>query len=294
MCVIAIVETEEQRPSPADVKAMWDQNPAGGGVAWREVESNTSTVKWRKGLDLEQMQGLNRDLPVPFVLHFRIPSSGSHDKELNHPFPLRDDVSVELSGSAPAVLFHNGTWREWKDRLWKTVQMNGLRLPDGQWNDSRAMAFLAHHHGPAVLELIDEKIVVFSVDSIKIYGSGWKYDADTMMFMSNDYWVRKVYKPVESPPSAPGNAMIHSSFYHGQVPASINGGGPPVVSPFVRAQDLFLQGKISKSKFKMIQSMLKKHHGKQAMVIEAQLIQWEKELEEDLTIPSTSIPVSRN
>lgn len=190
MCVIAVIEAEEQRPTEKMVRDMWFQNPSGGGVAWREIDGEGEPfVIWQKGLNLPQMLDHAKDLPVPFVLHFRIPSVGVTDKELTHPFPLSDDVELDLTGAAHQVLFHNGTWNKWKTELDYMVGLSRIKLPPGHYSDSRAMAFLAHHFGTGYLDQIDEKIVVFGAEEIEYYGRGWSL-TDNDLCVSNTYWER--------------------------------------------------------------------------------------------------------
>ena len=49
-----------------------------------------------------------------------------------------------------------------------------LKIPDGEWNDTRAMTYLAHHFSSGILELIEEKAVVLSPETLKIFGEGWE------------------------------------------------------------------------------------------------------------------------
>lgn len=185
MCVIAIVETS--RPTTEQVAQMYAANPRGGGVAWRL----NGRVSWEKGLTLEEMQEKNRDLPLPYVLHFRVPSHGTAQSLFGcHPFPIRDDASPMLFGQTDGfVLFHNGLWHRWKEELKDLAAKGGWKIPSGAWTDSRALALVANHMGLGMLELIDEKVVAFGPgeDDIEIFGS-WQKCGE--MLVSNTTWER--------------------------------------------------------------------------------------------------------
>lgn len=181
MCVIMISETK--RPSNEMVEKMFNDNPSGAGVAWREK----GKVHWSKGLNVEEAKDLIAKVPLPFVAHFRIPSCGGATPYLCHPFPIDKGASVALEGSTSGyVLFHNGHWARWKDTLLEATVRGNVKIPTGKWSDSRAMALLASIHGLGVLEFIDEKIFVFGPDDHEIYGNGWSKVDD--IWVSNKMW----------------------------------------------------------------------------------------------------------
>lgn len=171
MCVILVVETV--RPTPSMVQACWDANGHGGGVSWQE----DGKVKWKKGItDLEKMIDLAATLPLPFIQHFRIASVGGVHVELTHPFLMNHSASLELEGESETdyVLFHNGSWHEWKTFVLKASFDCKVPLPDGKWSDSRAMAFLGSIYGKNICEMINEKIVIMSKDDMQFFwGGGW-------------------------------------------------------------------------------------------------------------------------
>jgi len=188
MCCIALCETV--RPSSEMVKAMWEGNQHGGGVAWQE----DGKVKWKKGIDtVEEMQYLAETLPFPFIQHFRIASVGGVCDELTHPFLVNNNASIELEGESESdyVLFHNGSWHEWKQFVLKASFDCKIALPDGKWSDSRAMAFLASIYGKNICEMINEKIVILSKDDVQIFwGSGWTEVEG--VWCSNDFFKHKM------------------------------------------------------------------------------------------------------
>ena len=193
MCVVAIVENA--RPSEEQVDKMWATNPNGGGVAWREG----GLVHWDKGLSLEEMQEYNRNLPLPYILHFRVPSNNTSTLSFAcHPFPVAADVSPKLKGTIDGfVLFHNGHWNDWRKKLEDFSCRGGWKLPSGPWSDTRALAWTAFHMGPGMLELIDEKVVIFGPheDDLEIFGTWQRCPADEdptkHMLVTNRVWETK-------------------------------------------------------------------------------------------------------
>jgi hypothetical protein len=177
---------------------MFHYNDHGAGIAWRETKANDENgnprvvVKWKKGLDLPEMQKLCRELPLPYVAHFRIASGGFSKKPiLTHPFPIEDQHKAhDLEGETlGAVLFHNGHWGNWKDEVKGACRAFGVRMPDGRWTDSRGMSFLANLYGYSYMELIDEKIVIFSPHGMDVINNGWVKVND--IWCSNNFFEKK-------------------------------------------------------------------------------------------------------
>lgn len=106
MCVAVVIESP--RPVPTEqIRLMAETNPDGGGVAWIDGD----TIQFRKGLTWQEVAWLSSELPRPFLMHFRIATRGEAIPELTHPFPVGwQALDGDLSGSAPAVVIHNGTW----------------------------------------------------------------------------------------------------------------------------------------------------------------------------------------
>lgn len=194
MCVIACVTDSDKRPNEIQVRAMWSANPYGGGVGWQE----NGRVKWDKGCTLEEMIKFAADLPVPHILHFRIPSVGGDRIDLCHPFPITKQVSLDLQGESDkiSVLFHNGTWSDWKikSNVWLAAASGKIKAIPGPWSDSRAMAFWAAVFGEEILDggrdspwSIHEKIAVLGpTGEIRVYGEGWT-EVDGFV-VSNEGW----------------------------------------------------------------------------------------------------------
>lgn len=189
MCVISVVI--DKRPTPAMVVDMWNANPHGGGVAWREGEGENKVVRWEKNLELGDMQEYIATLPMPFVAHFRVASCGGVKPELTHPFAVDEfEKSLDLEGATKGtVLFHNGHWNQWKSELLSTTKSYRRKLPAGKWTDTRAMAWLINLIGPGYPEILDEgRTVIFGPNIMEITGSWTKVDD---IWCSNEIFVNK-------------------------------------------------------------------------------------------------------
>src|SRR3990167_4889598 len=192
MCVVMVAH--KTRPTEDMLEKGWNANPAGAGIAWRETkegkgkkDSPIVTVEWRKGLELKDVIDLAATVPLPNIVHFRIPSVGGKSAQLCHPFPIEDSVSLALKGSTTGhVLFHNGHWGTWKDKTYDALVRKGMKMPSGKWSDTRAMALIASIYGIGVLDLIDEKAIAFGPSDIEISGSGWSWENEVLC--SNTSW----------------------------------------------------------------------------------------------------------
>lgn len=209
MCVIAVVE--KSRPSFNMVSQMWHQNDHGAGIAWREE----GLVKWRKGLNLEEMHNLCATLPLPYIAHFRIASVGGRRASLTHPFAIEDhDLALKLDGQTKGgVLFHNGTWSDWKKLSLESAARFAVKVPQGHWSDSRAMAWLCKLYSPGILDFLDEKTVVFTPTEVKITpGSGFVKVDD--IWCSNDYFVQRSVQTTQG--SATAKDGYHNGTWYGR------------------------------------------------------------------------------
>ena len=134
MCVI-LVCPENVRPDRATIDACHAANPHGAGVAWRE----DGVVRWLKGLEPDELERWVNELPGEIVIHFRWASVGEVTPKLCHPFPISSKATTRLSGHARAVLFHNGTWSQWRETM---QRMPRHRMPEGLLSDTRVAASL--------------------------------------------------------------------------------------------------------------------------------------------------------
>jgi len=149
-------------------------NGDGGGIAWLD---NAGAACWKKGIKATTIWRLIKEHKIapPYVVHFRIATAGAKSRELCHPFPVTEDATLALSGAGPhPLLFHNGHWTSWRSMVLQAA-LTKPKLPDGDWSDSRAMAWLAHHCGLSVLAMVDEKIAALDPieAAIRFFGTGW-------------------------------------------------------------------------------------------------------------------------
>ena len=189
MCVILYCDTN--RPTPKQVKQAFEKNPEGAGIAWRDGKE----VVWRKGLTEAEILKACASVPLPFTAHFRIASMNQTVvPRLCHPFPLTERVETVLTGRTEnGVLFHNGSWTSWRTIVMDAVIRSGKSFPTDLWSDTRALAWMAHHFGLGILELINEKVIVFGPGEVEFFGDPW-YEveipgSDTKMWASNKLWM---------------------------------------------------------------------------------------------------------
>lgn len=208
-----ITLVESVRPSEEQIREMWRQNPkGGGGVAWRDVASSADAerlslapgspvVRWRKGLNEEEMLEQNRILPIPYVLHFRQPSNDTSESLLAcHPFQIDADATTGFEGVTPGwVLFHNGFWSEWRRKL-EALAIAGYGspgfkgLPSGAWSDSRGLAWATHYLNFGFLEMVNEKVLCLGPGDldIEMFGGPWLSEkapgSDQSFVVSNVTW----------------------------------------------------------------------------------------------------------
>lgn len=180
MCVILHCETS--KPSLHILERCHTANPDGIGIAWKKGKQ----IHWLKGLTLYALYHKTLELPLPYVIHFRLATVGK-GIGLCHPFPLTEDVSTELQGKADSVLFHNGHYAEWRDRCFDLLTHNSnLRLPKGELSDTRAIAWMVKILGLDILQLLTDRFIVFSAKAgIVKYGT---FINNSGIYFSNMIW----------------------------------------------------------------------------------------------------------
>jgi len=182
MCVIIVAK--KHKVDKSTFKKAWDSNPDGFGMAWREK----GEVHYKKGMmTLKEAQNFyySRDFALPHVLHFRIASIGEVCPELTHPFVLGWDLELE-GETKKGVLFQNGTASSALHYIIDVALMKGMKIPQGKWNDARALGVLVRELGINVLNFIDPgKVVIFTPNKLNIFGD---FDEINGNLFSNLYW----------------------------------------------------------------------------------------------------------
>lgn len=184
MCVIAAMI--DRKISKEDLLKCERANKDGGGVSWVE----DGKVHWKKGIDGKEMWKIIEKVALPCVAHFRISTTGTYTKALTHPFPIEEQCSTALHGSADRVLFHNGMWNKWDDWCMEMVVMKNIVFPGGEWSDSRAMAWMIHHSNPSFLRFVGQKIAIHTADKVYMWGSFTEKDGIYYSNMGWDYPVK--------------------------------------------------------------------------------------------------------
>ena len=199
MCVI--ITGQSKKPALSDLLACEGQNSDGGGMAWATPKG----VEFRKGLDAREMhqilKGLKRQ--TPWVVHFRFATVGEAQPGLCHPFPIDRMTDLNLDGVTDQVLFHNGTVRDWKERVLDFALDPKVKVtvPAGEWSDSRAVAWLlALNDSIRPLRFMEGKFVVLGRKGAKVFpegGAGWSNRGGCLF--SNLNWTRHLGgKPKQS------------------------------------------------------------------------------------------------
>lgn len=194
MCVITFAK--DVRPTDEQVQKMFDTNRDGAGIAWFEGDE----LVWKKGIfDVKEIQRLCKEVPLPYVSHFRIGTVGGTLDTLTHPFVIDERASTTVEGRTKTarLLFHNGHWSPWNDKVIDAAIHSNQEIPQGDWSDTRAMAWMCHIYGQKVLDmLVTQRIVVMNPTldpkkRIEIYtGDGWKkVNTDGgVIWCSNESW----------------------------------------------------------------------------------------------------------
>jgi len=120
MCVILTKPAGSVMPSDQIIKAMWDNNPDGAGIAYA-INNRVYVEKgYMKYKDLDNaLAGLGKRLKTKYnktlddvsvMVHFRITTHGGTSPQLTHPFPIvnGNDQLHALEYSTDIVVAHNG------------------------------------------------------------------------------------------------------------------------------------------------------------------------------------------
>ena len=171
MCII--LHCENDRPGTVELRRLARTNPDGAGIAYKTTPDSQS-VTWHKGLTTDEAVTLAEKAPLPFALHFRIATHGGTSAKLTHPFPVTDNVGLNLDGHAKMVVFHNGIWNGFKNFETHTEHLRGPS------SDSRIIAWVLNKAGtknrPAIAKKIAleaGRLLVVGDEGITRYGTGW-------------------------------------------------------------------------------------------------------------------------
>ena len=172
MCVIFKVAPGEQLTAD-EIEAAGFQNDDGWGIAWL---GEGGLVQWEKGIDTKEMsEALEGLKDVEYIAHARLATAGDASESLTHPFPVTANAGLALSGQARQVLFHNGHWFKWEEALAGLQALDRMlgKIPDGEWSDSRLLAYLAARYGDGAKPAFSDagKVAIIGPEGVKLYGS---------------------------------------------------------------------------------------------------------------------------
>ena len=195
MCVIICIENGIY-PSKTTLEDAEMMNSHGGSIAWLDLNGKKH---YQKGIKAKRINKIiNKQLKPngikTAIIHFRIASVGTVNKLLCHPFEITNRVELRLSGDDmnADLLFHNGTWSDYAEEMLIFLSNIGkpLLIPQGEYSDSRVMAYLAKHLGvKQMAKLVTgwNKIAILTSHGIDKYGSGWVDVKGNKC--SNDYFI---------------------------------------------------------------------------------------------------------
>lgn len=180
MCVIMAID-DGNFPNYETLKSAEALNDDGASIAWLQ----DGKINYQKGIDAEKIESIISKILEPnkvkhAILHFRIASVGKVNKQLCHPFPISEKVSLTLEkqDSPHELLFHNGTISNWEEILIKSIQKDEINVPKGNLSDSRVMARLVKEYGHGFLKKVTgwNKFAILTKTGIKKYGDWCKVD----------------------------------------------------------------------------------------------------------------------
>ena len=197
MCVILALETQKELDTLTleILKSAETCNPDGNGYA----TLINGKVVFEKSVTMESIwqKIQDKEIVAPCIIHARITSVGKTLPELCHPFVVNESSHNALNGTIrddESVLFHNGTFSEYKDLVLQTAMGSGRHLPSGAMSDTRGLAFCLQTLGIEALEYIDtgfNKFAVLNSKGLKKFGS-W-VDVNGISSSNNYYDTTKTF-----------------------------------------------------------------------------------------------------
>lgn len=179
MCVILLCK--DKKPSLEILQGCEEANPHGAGYAY---PLKSGKIYFHKGLNAKQMFDETRGIKTSIVYHFRFKTVGE-GHALCHPFPVSEELSTKLEGEEDMIMFHNGHYGSWKEELLQLCACKSLKIPDGNWSDSRALAFMIFHYGKNFAKFADEKLCIMFKDNIEIYKKSLWDEEDGIWYSSH-------------------------------------------------------------------------------------------------------------
>jgi len=94
MCIILICD--KKLPSKSLLKKSAKVNPHGAGIAW----VRDGFVYWKKGINTNEIIRMieDKEVSLPFIVHYRIASVGDICDELTHPFTISKKPKFRTRG----------------------------------------------------------------------------------------------------------------------------------------------------------------------------------------------------
>lgn len=206
MCVILIASTQRvKRDEMEDAAAIHND---GAGIAWLDPKGRG----WRyfKGTSknaYEKVAKLAAVVQLPYMLHYRMASSGGISPKLAQPFPVSDSLKG-TAGFMASGIAHNGHWARGATMADTMSELDGK-----PWSDTRCIAaMMAHRHPKKWDKVIGKaagKIVLMDKDGdMTLYGD---FETEDGIARSND-WHRHNYTTKYRPDGWMGHATAASLY----------------------------------------------------------------------------------
>jgi len=173
MCIIAVCE--KRFLTNKEIENCFSNNNDGAGMAWYE----DNKLHFAKGfMTLDEFMDFYRSKKhfIPHVVHFRIGTSGTIVPELTHPFEC-SIIDIRLKGMTDhPLLFHNGVYHDYHSLLLNVVFpaliKYNMKLPDGDWNDTRVIAMTVSILGENLLRTMTGRFVLVKPEGkFRLFGS---------------------------------------------------------------------------------------------------------------------------
>lgn len=180
MCVI--LACEDEKPSLDILESCECANADGAGIAWFD---NTGKASYKKNMTAKELDAFITDLPLPYVIHFRLASVGGKNPLLTHPFEVSIDSPLRLEGSADKLLVHNGHINDWDMYL----AAAGIDTPEDKspMSDSRAIAMIISKNNEKFLDKLRGNYVLIDAtkERFRLFGH---FTKENGIYYSNMIW----------------------------------------------------------------------------------------------------------